>query len=53
MRTPHETKNGSFYTKKGFIVYHMTCHIVKHFFFIRLLMLPALGPHTDFRRSIM
>jgi hypothetical protein len=32
MRTPRETKKAS-------ILYHMTCHIVKHFFFIRLLLL--------------
>ena len=40
MRTPRETK-------RALILYHMTCHIVKHFFFIRLLLLSALGTHLS------
>lgn len=46
MRTSHETK-------KVAILYHMTCHIVKHFFPIRLLLLLSLGAHSDFRNSII
>jgi len=40
MRTSHKTK-------KPPILYHVTCHIVKHFFFIRLLLLSALGAHVS------